>query len=309
MSVTRVGHVELYVSELDRAADFYVDVLGLVETERSDEHVYLRCVEDREHHTLMLSRGEGNGLAHISFRVDDPGDLDRLAGEYRDAGIDVAEVEAGAELGQGEAIRLQDPLGFPVEFYHRMDPVQRGLRTHGNRGPSRIDHLNLRLPGPVDEGVRYYRERLGFQVSEFAVHPDGTTFAAWMHRKQTTHDVALVQGPGTLIHHVGLYVPESHDVLHVADRMAARGMQSQIEFGPGRHGITNAFFSYLRDPDGNRIEIYSGDYLIPDPDFEPIEWTAEEFERTGRLAWGSRPPQSMYEGQPVAAWPSPAGVA
>jgi catechol 2,3-dioxygenase len=308
MSVTRVGHVELRVTELDRAADFYVDVLGMLETERDDEHVYLRCVEDREHHTLTLTRAERNGLAHIAFRVDDPDDLGRLAGDYRDAGVEVTEVAAGAELGQGEAIRLQDPLGFPVEFYHRMESVERSLRTHGNRGPSRIDHLNLRLPGPVDEGIAYYRELLGFQVSEFAVHPDGTTFAAWMHRKQTTHDVALVQGPGTLIHHVGLYVPESHDVLHVADRMAARGMQDQIEFGPGRHGITNAFFSYLRDPDGNRIEIYSGDYLIPDPDFEPIEWTAEEFERTGRLAWGSRPPQSMYEGQPVGTWPSPAGV-
>ncbi|WCB95259.1 Manganese-dependent 2,3-dihydroxybiphenyl 1,2-dioxygenase [Baekduia alba] len=305
MAVTRVGHVELFSADLDRSADFYVDVLGLIETERDDDHVYLRCLEDREHHTLILTRAAGNGLGHIGFRVDDPADLDALAAAYRADGIDVVEVDAEEERAQGPAIRLRDPLGFPVEFYHRVEPVARTLRTHGNRGPSRLDHLNLRLPGPVDAGVAYYRERLGFLISEYALHPDGTTFAAWLHRKQTTHDVALVQGPGTLIHHVGLYVPESHDVLHVADRMAARGMQAQIEFGPGRHGITNAFFSYIRDPDDNRIEIYSGDYLIPDPDFEPVAWTAEEFEATGRLAWGARPPASMYEGQPVADWSRP----
>jgi catechol 2,3-dioxygenase len=302
MPVTRVGHVELFSRDLDRSQDFYVDVLGMVETERTQDHLYLRCIEDREHHTLMLTRADRNGLGHIAFRVDDPDELERLAAAYRADGIDVVEVEAETERGQGAAIRLQDPLGFPVEFYHRMEPVQRSLRTHGNRGPSRLDHLNLRLPGPVDEGVKYYRERLGFMVSEYAQHPDGTTFAAWMHRKQTTHDVALVHGPGTLIHHVGLYVPEAGDVLAIADRMAARRMQAQIEFGPGRHGITNAFFSYNRDPDGNRIEIYTGDYLIPDPDFEPIAWTHQEFEETGRLAWGSRPPESMYEGQEVADW-------
>jgi catechol 2,3-dioxygenase len=310
MGITRLGHVELFTQDLDRAIDFYVDVIGMVETERVGGHAYLRCIEDRHHHSLVLTTvPEGNGCGHIAFRVESEDDLDRLRAQFEGEGLAVLEVEAEAERGQGRAIRVGDPFGFPIELYHAMDPAERRPRTHGNRGPTRIDHVNLRIPVAVDEAVRYYRDRLGFMVSEFAEHPDRTTFAAWMHRKQTTHDVAWVQGPGTFIHHAGFYVPESHDVLDIADRMASRGMQHQIEFGPGRHGITNAFFSYIRDPDGNRIEIYSGDYLIADPDWEPIRWTAEEFEATGRLAWGSRPPESMYEGQPVADWSrSPVGA-
>jgi catechol 2,3-dioxygenase len=281
MGITRIGHVEFFTTDLDRAIDFYVNVIGLVETESDDD---------------------SNGCGHISFRVSEEADLDQLAGVFRGDNRPVFDFAEGEEPGQGRAIRVADPFGFPIEFYHSMDPAERVTRTHGNTGPSRIDHVNLRIPTPVDQAVAYYRENFGFQISEFAEHPDGTLFAAWMRRKQTTHDVAWVHGPGTFIHHAGFYVPESHDVLAIADRMASCHMQHQIEFGPGRHGITNAFFAYLRDPDWNRIEIYSGDYLIADPDWEPIRWTHADFEATGRLAWGSPAPASMYDGLPVADW-------
>ena len=33
--------------------------------------------------------------------------------------------------------------------------------------------------------------------------------------------------------------------------------EAHIERGPGRHGVSNAFYVYLRDPDGHRVEIYT----------------------------------------------------
>ena len=288
--------------DLDRACDFYVGLLGLIETERTECHLYLRCTEDYKHHSLVLTKGAHHGLGHIAFRVGELGDIERLGEAYGDRAIVVA---ACAERAQGEALRLQDPFGFPVEFYHRMERVERRTRTPGEARPIRLDHVNLRVAGSVDDAVRYYCDRLGFMVSEYAVNPDGSTYRAWIHRKQTTHDVAVGAGAQPLIHHTALYVPETKDVLRIADAVAGAGLQSQLEFGPGRHGATNAFFLYLFDPDGNRLEIYSGDYLIPDPDFEPIRWTREEFERTGRLVWGGRPPASFDDGQPIADWTTP----
>lgn len=305
MAITRLAHVELFVADLGAARAFYVELLGLIETERTARHLYLRAAEDYDHHAIVLTQADLNGLAHMAFRVDDPADLDRFARHFGEQGIKVVRVPAGVEPGQGEAIRLRDPLGFPVEFCHRMDRVQRKLRSHAGVSPARLDHVNLRLPVPVDKGMEYYRNELGFFLSEYALYPDGTTFGAWMHRKQVTHDVALVHGPGTLIHHTAFYVPDVTSVVRCADLMADAGMRAGIEFGPGRHGITNAFFLYFRDPADNRLEIFTGDYLIPDPDFEPIRWTHEEFEATGRLLWGSRPPQTMYEGQAVADWTDP----
>jgi catechol 2,3-dioxygenase len=52
-------------------------------------------------------------------------------------------------------------------------------------------------------------------------------------------------------------------------------------------------FLYLRDPDGNRIELYTCDYLIPDPDFEPIRWALNDPKR--QTYWGQAAPKSWFD--------------
>jgi hypothetical protein len=66
-----------------------------------------------------------------------------------------------------------------------------------------------------------------------------------------------------------------------------------IERGPGRHGVSNAFFVYLRDPDGHRIELYSCDYYTGDPDLRPIRWSVSD--PRCRSFWGTRAPDCWYE--------------
>ena len=66
-----------------------------------------------------------------------------------------------------------------------------------------------------------------------------------------------------------------------------------IERGPGRHGVSNAFFLYLRDLDGNRIEVYTNDYMIPDPDFKPIKWKLSDPRRA--TFWGHQAPHSWFD--------------
>ena len=56
---------------------------------------------------------------------------------------------------------------------------------------------------------------------------------------------------------------------------------------------SNAFFLYLRDFDKNRIELYTNDYIIPDPDFEPIKWKLSDPRRA--TFWGHHPPKSWFE--------------
>ncbi len=66
-----------------------------------------------------------------------------------------------------------------------------------------------------------------------------------------------------------------------------------IERGPGRHGISNAFFLYILDPDGHRIEIYCSDYQTVDPDLEPIKWDLKDPQR--QTLWGAPAPKSWFE--------------
>ena len=64
---------------------------------------------------------------------------------------------------------------------------------------------------------------------------------------------------------------------------------------------SNAFFVYLRDPDGHRVELYTSDYLTVDPDFEPIRWDINDARR--QQLWGGIAPQCWFsEGSSMEAF-------
>lgn len=297
INILRLGHVEYRVTDLGRARDFYVDVLGFVETEREADRLYLRGLEEREHHGFVLRKAPVPGVSHFAFRVASPDDLDRLARHADAAGRPVRWIEPGAERGQGRAVRVQDPSGLPVEFYCEMEPVERHLQRFDlYRGPHimRIDHVNCQVPD-VQAANDWYVDEWGFWCSEYTDTEDQPPrlWAVWLHRKQNVHDIALMTGIGPRVHHAGFWVPDAPAVLRACDILAASGHQEAIERGPGRHGLSNALFVYVRDPDHNRIELYAGDYLIADPDWKPIRWTINDPRRA--TFWGHTPPKSWFD--------------
>ncbi len=96
------------------------------------------------------------------------------------------------------------------------------------------------------------------------------------------------------MHHVGVWVTDMVSLIRAADILGAATDQAEsIERGPGRHGISNAMFLYLRDPDGNRVEIYTSDYLTVDLDLDPIRWDLND--RRRQTLWGHAAPQSWFE--------------
>ena len=105
--------------------------------------------------------------------------------------------------------------------------------------------------------------RLGFRLTEYGEEdgPNGRIAAAWMHRKGNVHDFAITNGRGPRLHHIAYWMPTAMNILHLCDVMASSGYLKNIERGPGRHGISNAFFLYVRDPDGHRLELYTSDYF------------------------------------------------
>ena len=296
-SITRAGHIEFRVTDLGRARDFYVDVLGFVETDHDDERLYLGGLEEREQYGLVLRKAASPGVSHLAFRVSDPGDLDRLENLYDENGCPTRWLPEGFEKGQGKALRVQDPSGLPLEFYHTVAPRERLLQHFDKyRGANvmRLDHFNCQVPG-VQKAYNWFTQTLGFYCSELTVTEDDPPklWAAWLHRKQNVHDIALMNGIGPRLHHAGFWLADQASVLRACDVLAATGHADHIERGPGRHGISNAFFVYVRDPDGNRIELYANDYIIPDPDWEPIRWGVNDPRRA--TFWGHKPPSSWFD--------------
>lgn len=300
--IVRASHVEFLVGDLAKARAFYVDTLGFTVTEQHGSSLYLRGIEDRFHHSFVLTESDRTGVGHISFRVRRPEDLDALGKMLRGKGVGTTVIESGSERGQGRAIRIQDPLGFPVEFFNEMeerDWLLQRFDEHRGARVMRLDHFNMFVQS-VDEAFRWYTEGLGFDLTEYVEGREKAErmSAAWLRRKPSSHDVALMQGPGPRFHHAGFIVGDKDCILDAADILASRGYISNMERGPGRHGITNAFFFYLRDPDGNRIELYTGDYLTADPYLPPVVWKPTDPRR--QTFWGAPTPESWWkEASPV----------
>lgn len=306
--ILRAAHAELLVTDLDASAAFYVGALGLVETARTDQSIFLRGWEERHHHSLVLTLAEQPAVAHVAFRVRSEGDLAAARSWLDGRGIEAEELDGSP--GHGRSLRFLDPGGFPIELFHQMEVVGSNLQRYDlHRGAPimRFDHLNFHVP-EIELAVEFWLA-LGFRCSEFIATdgPDERLTGAWLLRKPTVHDLAFTAGKGPRLHHAGLYVAEPGGILRSCDELAAAGYASSIERGPGRHGVSNAFFVYLRDPDGHRIELYSCDYYTGDPDLEPLRWSAND--PRCRTFWGARAPDSWYEesstvldlsGQPVA---------
>jgi catechol 2,3-dioxygenase len=302
--IVRAAHVEFTVKDLERSRRFYVNALGFTETFSDANKIYLRGLEDRFSHSLILSKsreGEMPCVDHIAYRVRTEEDLDALESLFQKRtgkkGLRLKESEL--ELGRGSALRAQDPFGFPIEFFSKMDDAEWNLRHFDRyRGARimRIDHFNVLTP-EVRGLSDWYTDRLGFSCSEFTeteerdkVKPD--LWATWLRRKPTVHDIAIMTGEGPRLHHAGFVVAEKDNILDCADILASSGYLENMERGPGRHGISNAFFLYLRDPDGHRIELYTGDYLSADPDWMPLKWNLNDPQR--QTFWGAPAPECWF---------------
>ncbi len=294
--VVRAGHVVLYVTDLARSREFYEGFLGLQPVHATADAAYLRGYEEREW-SLKLQRNSWPGLKHLAFKVWEEEDLERAVALVRELGLPWREEE---EFDRPRMVRLQDPFGFPVVFYRRAGRYPSLLQAyHQYRGPApqRLDHFNLFCPH-VPAALKYYTERLGFRLTEYTVDHQERVWAAWLQRKGNVHDVALTTGQGPRLHHFAYWVPDPLSVLRAADALGGAGRVEAIERGPGRHGISNAMFLYLRDPDGHRVELYTGDYLAVDPEFEPVRWDLDDPRR--QTLWGHRAPDSWFqEGSPV----------
>lgn len=291
--ILRCASMEIVVTDLAASRKFYVDVLGLVVTEEDDNEIYLRTFEEFIHHNLVLRQGPVAAVAAFSYRVRSTAELDKAQAFYEELGCRVERRTDGFNKGFGDSVRVEDPLGFPYEFFFEADHVERLAWRYELHTPGalvRLDHFNQMTPD-IPRAVGYM-EDLGFRITEDIEDEHGTVFAAWMRRKPTVHDAALTGADGPRMHHIAFATHEKHNILAICDKLGALRLSDVIERGPGRHGVSNAFYLYLRDPDGHRVEIYTQDYYTGDPDNPVVVWDVHDNQR--RDWWGNPVVQSWY---------------
>jgi catechol 2,3-dioxygenase len=291
-NIVRLSHVELRVTDLAWSRRYYVDILGLQVTYEDADAIYLRAMEERGHHCMILRKAATPSVGVLGFKVWSEDDLDRAEAWFKARDLPTEWIKRPF---MGRVLRTRDPVGIPLEFYATMDrlePIHQKYALYRGVKPLRIDHFNM-FSSNVDDSVAFYGD-MGFRVTEYtADDTTGRTWAAWMHRKGGVHDVAFTNGTGPRLHHTAFWVPTPLNIIDLLDLMSTSGYLTNIERGPGRHGISNAFFLYIRDQDGHRTEIYCSDYQTCDPDLEPIKWSLTDPQR--QTLWGAAAPRSWFE--------------
>ena len=63
--VMRMGRIELKVLDLEKSVDYYTNVIGLEETGRMGDSVYLKAWDEFDHHSVILTKSTSAGMAHL----------------------------------------------------------------------------------------------------------------------------------------------------------------------------------------------------------------------------------------------------
>src|ERR1700674_3079577 len=86
-NVVRASHVEFGVRDLAKSRAFYVDCLGYLVTDESKEAQYLRGVEERNHHSIVLSKADDACVHAAGFKIANEEYLDRAAFYFARKGL------------------------------------------------------------------------------------------------------------------------------------------------------------------------------------------------------------------------------
>ena len=300
--IIHLGAVELLTPKPDKSLWYFRDVLGMELAHARGESAYLRGYGDYATSTVKLTQSKNPGVGCISWRAASPQAMERRAKAIDASGLGLGWSEG--DFGRGRSYRFRTPDGHLMEVYyeetkyrapeHLRSTLKNLPQKYTGRGANvrRIDHLAL-LARDVAANRRFAQEQLGFQLREQVIFENGKTeIGSWLSPTAVHHQVAFVKdvkgGRGRL-HHFSMWVDNREDVLRAATVLTENGVF--IEAGPSMHNNSQGFYLYSYEPGGNRIEVYSGSYLVFAPDWEPVTWNEEE--RGTGVYWGGALPESF----------------
>lgn len=297
-----IGHVELLTPKLSESLHFFRDVMGMDVEAQQGQSYFLRGWADYQRYSLKLTEAEQPGIGHVGLRACSQAALERRVSAIKQAGLGVGWING--DHGHGPAFRFTDPDGHAMEVYYESDryiapegkkPLLKNLPSHyvpRGVGVPRFDHVNM-LAKDVGACRVFATDVLGYRLHERIISDDGSDMGAWMSLSIFSHELVYVQdraGARGRLHHIAFYADTREEILRAADVMLDAGIY--IEAAPSKHTIAQAFFLYVIEPGGNRIEIVNGGYFVRDPDFEPVVWSEEE-RRRGQ-AWGVQTVESFH---------------
>jgi len=280
-SVSQLGYLGIGVSDAKAWHALATSLLGLQVVPGDDQSTsYLRM--DEYHHRLELRENRADDLQFVGWEVPDPATLQRVARQLMDGGVKVTPgTRDEADNRRVVAlIKCIDPDGIPTEVFcgrpinqqpfHPARPMS-GFKT-GDMG---LGHI-LVYARSLDETVRFYRDLLGFRVSDFSEvsTPRGKVRLAFLHCNPRHHSIAFLEAPGApkRINHIMFECNSLDDVGSGRDLCLQRGIPIVIDLG--RHMNDHMVSFYMANPSGFAIEYGWAGRAVDDATWQIEHYTA-----------------------------------
>lgn len=254
-------------------------MVGLQLIDRAHSSIAFR-MDDRKQRIIVEEDG-GAGVKFFGWEVADADELTAFGDRLERNRIPfVRGSRALAEERQvADLLLLDDPLGNRLELCWgcrtTTDPFVPGRNNSGFRtGALGMGHVVLSVQS-IDASAIFYRDILGFRVSDYYSHPFPAMF---FHVNPRHHSFALVQSGKDAVHHMMLEhwhlddVGQGYDIAQIEDGRLAVTL--------GRHAGDYMTSYYTRTPSGFMVEHGWGGRII-----DPNTWEAAE-RKEGPSIWG-----------------------
>jgi 2,3-dihydroxybiphenyl 1,2-dioxygenase len=281
MRVEALGYVRARAKDLGDWASYGSGLLGLQRVDRSRSTLAFR-MDDRKQRIIVNADG-GEGIDVFGWEVKDAAALDALAARLESAGINVARGSRALadERFVKDLIVTSDPLGNRLELFHgaevASDPFMPGRAMSGFRtGPLGLGHVvfNVENVDVIDKVMPFYRDLLGFRLTDYYSHPFEARF---LHVNPRHHSLAFIKTGKTAVHHIMMEVFSLDDMGQGYDIASGN---DQVATSLGRHtsDFITSFYSFT--PSGFMVEYGWGARSI-----DPDTWQAYE-RKEGPSMWG-----------------------
>ena len=155
--IGKIGHVGLYVKDLERSARFYTEILGFQVTdviapgELRGGAVFLRCGTD--HHAIALFGATGDlppdsGPHHFAMEVPTIDEVVRIREHLRQHQVQI-DLDGRRGAGVQLVVEFRDPDGHRLEIYWGIDQVgSEGVVRPADQWKS-VNSLEAAIANPV----------------------------------------------------------------------------------------------------------------------------------------------------------------
>jgi catechol 2,3-dioxygenase-like lactoylglutathione lyase family enzyme len=162
IEVKRLGHATFTTPDMQRAVDYWTQVIGLSVVERNKSHTFLATKFGEE--AIVLENGDSGELLRVAFQVAPGADLGELQKALAKNGV-TSEARSDISPGVAKAITFNDPKGTLVELcsdyrFAKRDPVEQEIM------PLKFGHIAARHRD-VQTVTSFYTDILGFKVSDW----------------------------------------------------------------------------------------------------------------------------------------------